>query len=422
MNIGVVGLGYVGLTLAVAFARHFKVIGYDIDPVRVAELNRHYDSNEEVNEAQLNDAMTGDGDARLLVTGTDQKLGEADVFIVTIPTPVDAHNIPDISMLREACRLTGSYLRKGALVIFESTVYPGLTEEECVPILTGVSGLVYNEDFFVGYSPERVNPGDKSKPLAAIKKIIAASYESALEKMEFLYGKIITAGLHKVSSIKVAEAAKVIENTQRDINIAFVNELSKIFNLLQIDTREVLEAAGTKWNFATYYPGLVGGHCIGVDPYYLAYKSQFHGYTPEIILAGRKLNDEMHVYVASRIIKLAIQHNMDLKQSHVLILGCTFKADCPDVRNSRVFYLIDELLSYGLKVDVYDPVADVRSVPGKYREYLTDSIRRKYHIGVLAVAHERLAEVMNVQQQWLHAQGFVFGIQRMQGVETDYCL
>ena len=240
--------------------------------------------------------------------------------------------------------------------------------------------------------------------------------------MEFLYGRIIEAGLHKVSCIRVAEAAKVIENTQRDINIAFVNELSKIFSLLNIDTREVLEAAATKWNFAPYYPGLVGGHCIGVDPYYLAYKSQFHGYTPEMILAGRKLNDEMHLYVAGRIVKLAIQHNLDLKLSRVLVLGCTFKADCPDVRNSRVFHLVDELLSYGLSVDVYDPMADVRSVPEKYCGMLLDSIDRSYHIGVLAVAHSTFGPVMEKRREWLHTGGFTFGIQVLQGAEIEYGL
>lgn len=422
MNIGVIGLGYVGLTLAEAFARHFNVTGYDIDPVRVAELNRHYDSNGEVSEEQLRVALGGTEEGKLVVTAEASLLRQADVFIITIPTPVDAHNIPDITMLKAACRLTGSYMRPGTMVVFESTVYPGLTEEECVPILIEASGLVYNEEFFVGYSPERVNPGDRSRPLSSIKKIISGSHKTAVDRMEFLYGRIIEAGLHKVSCIRVAEAAKVIENTQRDINIAFVNELSKIFSLLNIDTREVLEAAATKWNFAPYYPGLVGGHCIGVDPYYLAYKSQFHGYTPEMILAGRKLNDEMHLYVAGRIVKLAIQHNLDLKLSRVLVLGCTFKADCPDVRNSRVFHLVDELLSYGLSVDVYDPVADVRSVPEKYRGMLLDSIDRPYHIGVLAVAHSTFGPVMEKRREWLHTGGFTFGIQVLQGAEIEYGL
>lgn len=422
MKIGIIGLGYVGLTLAEVLARQFYVIGYDIDPDRVWELNQGSDCNKEITQQQLQNIIEIKDGKGLLITNDKDDLSDADVYIVTIPTPVDTHNVPDINMLKHACETVGSVLQKNNVVIFESTVYPGLTEEECVPILAQVSQLKYNEDFYVGYSPERVNPGDTSRPIHTIKKIISGSHPKALEAQEAVYGKVITAGLYKVSSIKVAEAAKVIENTQRDINIAFVNELVKIFNLLEIDTHEVIAAASTKWNFMPYYPGLVGGHCIGVDPYYLSYKAIQKGFNPEIMLAGRRLNDDMHIYVASSIIKQAVKHNLHLKQSKVLVLGCTFKADCPDVRNSRVFHLIDELASYGLEVSVFDPVAEVRSVSEKYRQLMVSDIDNHYQIGILAVAHKVFIPRLKDSKSWLMPEGFTYGIQRFEEVGCDYKL
>jgi len=349
IRIAVIGLGYVGLPLAVAFGRRHETLGFDIDAVRVAGLQRGDDHTRELSQAELRAAT------RLRYSADAADLDACNVHIVTVPTPVDAYKRPDLSALQASSRAVGAALRRGGVVIFESTVYPGATEEVCVPILEAASGLRYREEFHVGYSPERINPGDKQHRLENTLKVTAGSSDAAAEFVDALYGDIVEAGTHRVSSIRVAEAAKVIENTQRDVNIALVNELALIFERLGIDTHEVLEAAGTKWNFLPFRPGLVGGHCIGVDPYYLTHKAQEIGYHPEVILAGRRINDSMGLHVAQRVVKLMQQRGIQTAGARVLVLGLAFKENCPDLRNTRVIDVVRELQSYSIEVDVHDP-------------------------------------------------------------------
>lgn len=397
IKIGVIGLGYVGLPLAVEFAKKFPVVGFDIDHKRVDDLKSGKDFTLEVDDQLLlsvNSQFSPQiGDIGLFSTSISDHLSDCNVYIVTVPTPTDKHNRPVLTPMLKASENIGKFLKRGDVVIYESTVYPGVTEDECVPVLEKVSGLKYNEDFFAGYSPERINPGDKEHTVAKILKVTSGSTPEVAEYVDQLYLQVITAGTHKATSIKVAEAAKVIENSQRDINIAFVNELSKIFNLLGIDTHEVLEAAGTKWNFLKFKPGLVGGHCIGVDPFYLAQKAQELGYHPEIILAGRRLNDSMGKHVATEVIKLMMRKDLKVIDSKVLILGFTFKEDCPDVRNTRVIDIYNELKSFDMEVDVYDPWANPMEV---LHEYGIEIISGKdapnlgdYSAVILAVSHNQ---------------------------------
>jgi len=387
-RIGVVGLGYVGLPLAVEFGKHFDTVGFDIKAERVAELKAGRDSTLEVSRDELKSAT------RLRFTTDIADLKRCRVYIVTVPTPIDEYKRPELTPLRRASESVGSVLKKGDVVIYESTVYPGCTEEVCVPILERVSGLKFNRDFFAGYSPERINPGDKEHRLTTIRKITSGSTPEVAEFVDKLYGTIVTAGTYKASSIRVAEAAKVIENTQRDVNIALINELALIFNRLGIDTQEVLEAAGTKWNFLPFRPGLVGGHCIGVDPYYLTHKAQEVGYHPEMILAGRRLNDNMGIYVAGEIVKLMAAKRIHVNGARVLIMGITFKENCPDVRNSKVVDVVRELRKYGARVHVYDPWANSADCQ---REYGLRPVRkldsRCYDAVVVAVAHRQFREM-----------------------------
>ncbi len=391
-KIAVIGLGYVGLPLAVEFGKQYETIGLDIAQWRIDELNSGHDRTLEVDEDILVDATRN---SYLSFTNTVEDIAACNIFIVTVPTPVDEHKRPDLTPLIKATESVAKVLKKDDIVIYESTVYPGATEEECVPLLEKISGLRFNEDFFCGYSPERINPGDKKHTLTKILKVTAGSTPEIGEKVDALYKSIITAGTHLAPSIKVAEAAKVIENSQRDINIAFVNELAMIFNKLDIDTDAVLEAAGTKWNFLPFKPGLVGGHCIGVDPYYLTYKAQQVGYNPEIILAGRHLNDNMGVYVANQVVKLMIKKGKRIEGDKVLVLGITFKENCPDIRNSRVIDVIRELEEFGAEIDVCDPWADKDEVKREYGVHLVGSgmlcdelVLTDYDAVVLAVAHD----------------------------------
>jgi UDP-N-acetyl-D-galactosamine dehydrogenase len=398
-RIGVIGLGYVGLPLAVEFAKYYKVVGFDINQSRIDALNSGFDSTLEVSEENLKKVIQNKTDSSIgLVCGNKlELLNECNFYIITVPTPTDKNNKPDLTPLYKASETVGKVLKVGDIVTYESTVYPGVTEEECVPVLERVSGLVFNKDFFVGYSPERINPGDKEHTVAKILKVTSGSTPEIAEVVDQLYKSVITAGTYKATSIKVAEAAKVIENSQRDINIAFVNELSKIFNRLGIDTHEVLEAAGTKWNFLKFKPGLVGGHCIGVDPYYLAQKAQEVGYHPEIILAGRRLNDQMGQYVAQEVVKLMIHKDINVKKSEILILGFTFKENCPDVRNTKVIDIVMELKSYGSNITIFDPWAKSEIVK---HEYDIDTIgsselllKKGYDAIVLAVGHDEFMKI-----------------------------
>lgn len=386
-KIGIIGLGYVGLPLAVEFGKIAEVIGFDINEQRIAELTNGIDRTLEVDAEGLKSAKM------LTFTSNAQQLQSVNYFIVTVPTPVDVYKNPDLTPLIKASETVGKVLKKGDIVIYESTVYPGCTEEDCVPVLEKFSGLKFNIDFFCGYSPERINPGDKQHRLPNIKKVTSGSTPEIAERVDQLYKKIIVAGTHKASSIKVAEAAKVIENAQRDINIAFVNELSLIFERMNIDTHEVLEAAGTKWNFLPYKPGLVGGHCIGVDPYYLTYKADSLGYYPQVILAGRRINDNMGTHIANRVIKLMTQHDLPIKNSKVLVLGITFKENCPDIRNSRAIDVIRELQSFGADVEVYDPHASSDEVEHEYGIRLIDKPDKKYSAIVLAVSHQEFKQI-----------------------------
>jgi len=393
-KISVIGLGYVGLPLAVEFAKRFKVVGFDINTERVHELRTGMDKTLEVSNDQLNSVLARADSFGLTCSYNTTDLADSNVYIITVPTPVDEHHKPDLTPLIKASETVGKVLNKGDIVIYESTVYPGATEEDCVPVLERVSNLSFNSDFFVGYSPERINPGDKLHTVTKIKKVTSGSTPEVGEEINNLYASIITAGTHLAPSIKVAEAAKVIENSQRDINIAFVNELAKIFGRLNIDTHAVLEAAGTKWNFLPFKPGLVGGHCIGVDPYYLAQKAQGVGYHPEIILAGRRLNDGMGKYISEEVVKLMIRKDILIKGSRVLLLGITFKENCPDIRNTRVIDIFKELNDYELNVDIYDPWADRMDVKRTYGLDLIDKpVPATYQAIILAVAHDEFLRI-----------------------------
>jgi len=390
MKIAVIGLGYVGLPLARLFATKYPVVGFDINQARVNELNSGKDSTLEVEDDLLKEVLVSTPLSQGLYCSTNlDDIRDCDYYVVTVPTPVDKNNRPDLTPLYKSSETVGKVLKKGDIVIYESTVYPGVTEEECVPVLERVSGLKFNEDFFAGYSPERINPGDKEHTVEKILKVTAGSTPEVGEKVNNLYKSVITAGTHLAPTIRVAEAAKVIENSQRDINIAFVNELAKIFNCMGIDTHDVLEAAGTKWNFLPFKPGLVGGHCIGVDPYYLAQKAQEVGYHPEIILAGRRLNDSMGEYVASQVVKLMIKRGITINNSNLLMLGITFKENCPDVRNTKIVDVIAALKDYGIKVTVYDPWANPAEVEHEYGlETVTEMPSQKFDAIVLGVAHK----------------------------------
>jgi UDP-N-acetyl-D-glucosamine/UDP-N-acetyl-D-galactosamine dehydrogenase len=389
--LALIGLGYVGLPLAVEFGKKYEVVGFDINDKRIEELKKGKDRTLEVSGEELKEAK------RLSYTSKLEDLKSANIFIVTVPTPVDDFKVPDLTPVIKASETVGKVLKKGDVVVYESTVYPGCTEEDCVPILEKFSGLKFNKDFYCGYSPERINPGDKEHRVSTIRKIVSGSTPEIAQALNKLYQSIIVVGTHLAPSIKVAEAAKVIENAQRDINIAFVNELSKLFDLMEIDTLDVLEAAGTKWNFLPFRPGLVGGHCIGVDPYYLTHKAVKLGYNPEIILAGRRINDQMGAFVANQLVKLMIKKEHKINNANILVLGITFKENCPDIRNSKVIDILNELKSFGCKIDVFDPWADKEEVKHEYGIDLLCSIdeikKRTYHGVVLAVAHNQFMEL-----------------------------
>ncbi len=390
-KIAIIGLGYVGLPLARLFATKYRVVGFDINTSRIDELRSGKDSTHELSPELLNSVLLsefGDKNNGLLVTNELTLIADCSIYIITVPTPVDKNNNPDLTPLYKASETVGKVLKKGDIVVYESTVYPGVTEEECIPVLERVSGLKFNTDFFAGYSPERINPGDKEHTVEKILKVTSGSNPEVAKTVDDLYSSVITAGTYLASSIKVAEAAKVIENSQRDINIAFVNELSKIFNALEIDTYEVLKAAGTKWNFLPFKPGLVGGHCIGVDPYYLAQKAQAHGYFPEIILAGRKMNDSMGEHVSSQLVKMMVKKGIEVQKSKVLVLGFTFKENCPDVRNTKVESVVKSLVSFGVSVDVCDPQANIDEVNNEYGLTIMNQIPSNQYDGILlAVSH-----------------------------------
>jgi UDP-N-acetyl-D-galactosamine dehydrogenase len=391
-KIAIIGLGYVGLPLARLFATKYPVVGFDINTSRVSELMSGVDSTLEVDNETLQSVLIAEDSDEIGLFCTNQldKIKDSNYYIITVPTPVDKNNRPILTPLIKASETVGTVLKKGDIVIYESTVYPGATEEDCVPILEKVSGLKFNEDFYAGYSPERINPGDKEHTVEKILKVTSGSTPEVGEKVNDLYKSVITAGTHLTPTIKVAEASKVIENSQRDINIAFVNELTKIFNLMDINTHDVLEAAGTKWNFLPFKPGLVGGHCIGVDPYYLAQKAQEHGYHPEIILAGRRLNDGMGDYVASEVVKCMIKKDIKISGSNTLILGITFKENCPDVRNTKVVDVVKALKSYGTNITIYDPWANEKEVMHEYGMMSSKRIpSTKYDAVVLTVAHDK---------------------------------
>lgn len=391
IKITIIGLGYVGLPLAVEFAKKYKVVGFDTDKTRIAALYKGHDSTLTVDDAALKNAIgKPDADTGLACTYKLDDTRDSNFYIVTVPTPVDQYNRPDLAHLYRASETVGHVLKKGDIVIYESTVYPGATEEECVPIMERISGLKFNVDFFAGYSPERINPGDTEHTLTKVIKVTSGSTPAVAEIVDQLYRSIVPAGTHKATSIKVAEAAKVIENAQRDINIAFVNELAKIFNRMDIDTDEVLQAAGTKWNFQKFKPGLVGGHCIGVDPYYLARKAQQLGYHPEIILAGRRLNDGMGEYVAHEVVRLMVRKDIVVKDADILVMGIAFKENCPDVRNSKVVDILNTLKGYDARLTIFDPRAEPADVK---HEYGWDSVKRlkagaKYDAIIIAVAHD----------------------------------
>lgn len=393
IKLAIIGLGYVGLPLAVEFAKKYPVIGFDINDERINELKNAVDITKEVEEESLKEVLLENGTKGigLQFSSSLQDLKNCNTFIVTVPTPIDNLKLPDLRYLRTASKMLAEILKPGDLIIYESTVYPGCTEEECVPILEQFSGLVFNRDFFVGYSPERINPGDKIRTLPQIKKVTSGSTAEIADRVDDLYRSIIIAGTHKAPSIKVAEASKAIENAQRDVNISFVNELALIFDRLGIDTNDVLEAAGTKWNFLKYKPGLVGGHCIGVDPYYLTFKAQSVGYHPQVILSGRRVNDNMGSFVAGKLVKMMIQKDIPVKHAKVLILGITFKENCTDIRNTRVVDIYKELLSYEIKADVYDPWVNKEEVKKEYNIDCLTTIQEiqnaKYAAIVLAVAH-----------------------------------
>lgn len=421
-KIAIIGLGYVGLPLAVEFAKKYPTVGFDINTSRVNELMSGHDHTLEVEDIDLQKGIVpnlitaelkGKG---LYCTTALGDIESANFYIVTVPTPTDKNKRPVLTPLIKASEGVGKALKKGDYVIYESTVYPGVTEDECVPVLEQVSGLKFNEDFFVGYSPERINPGDKERTVTKILKVTSGSTPKAAKVIDSLYKEVITAGTHLAPTIKVAEAAKVIENSQRDINIAFVNELAKIFNKLEIDTHAVLEAAGTKWNFLPFKPGLVGGHCIGVDPYYLAQKAQEAGYHPEIILSGRRLNDDMGKYVAGEVVKLMMRRSLPVLGSNVLMLGITFKENCPDIRNTRAIDVYEELKSYNINVDVYDPWADSKEVKAEFGFDLVENLSNKYHAVILTVAHKEF--LSQEIRSYLVAGGILYDVKGILDVET----
>jgi UDP-N-acetyl-D-glucosamine/UDP-N-acetyl-D-galactosamine dehydrogenase len=388
VRLAVIGLGYVGLPLAVEFGKHYPVVGFDINRRRIEALKAGKDDTLEVSPAEMAEAT------RLNYSCDSADLKDCNIYIVTVPTPIDKHKRPDLTPLIKASETIGKTLKRGDIVIYESTVYPGATEEDCVPVLERVSGLTFNQDFFAGYSPERINPGDKEHRVTTIKKVTSGSTPEIADRVDALYASIITAGTHKASSIKVAEAAKVIENTQRDLNIALVNELAMIFNRMGIDTLDVLEAAGTKWNFLPFRPGLVGGHCIGVDPYYLTHKAQEIGHHPEVILAGRKINDGMGRYVAGQMVKAMLKKGIQVKGSRVLVMGLTFKENCPDLRNTRVVDVIGELKEYHIEVDVYDPWVKPEEAKDEYGIHPIKTPEQGAYDGIIiAVGHQQFREM-----------------------------
>ncbi len=389
-KIAVIGLGYVGLPLARLFSTKYKTIGFDINQKRVSELMSGHDATLEVEDELLQEAIRNG----FVCTHELEKIRDCNFYVVTVPTPVDQNNNPDLTPLYKASETVGKVIGKGDIVVYESTVYPGVTEDECLPVVEKISGLKFNVDFFAGYSPERINPGDKLHTVEKIKKVTSGSTPEVAQKVNEVYASVITAGTHLAPTMKVAEAAKVIENAQRDINIAFVNELSKIFNKMGIDTQDVLAAAGTKWNFLPFKPGLVGGHCIGVDPYYLAQAAQRYGYNPEIILAGRRMNDGMGAYVANQVVKLMLKKGIQVLDSEVLILGFTFKENCPDVRNTKVIDIVKELQDYDVKVTIYDPWANPTEVNHEYGVMVLNELPEKMFDGVvLAVAHDEFKKL-----------------------------
>ena len=388
-KIAIIGLGYVGLPLAVEFGKDLQVIGFDINTTRISELINGVDKTLESTSEQIKSSK------KLTFSSSLEELRDCNIFIVTVPTPIDQFKAPDLRPLLSATAMIGSLLKKNDIVIYESTVYPGCTEEECVPILEKESGLIFNTDFFCGYSPERINPGDKNNTLTKIKKVTSGSNEVTAKIVNDLYKRIILAGTHLAPSIKVAEASKAIENAQRDVNISFVNELALIFDKIGIDTQDVLDAAGTKWNFLKYKPGLVGGHCIGVDPYYLAHKAESLGYYPQVILSGRRVNDNMGIFVANKVVKILIQKGGLIRGGRALVLGVTFKENCPDIRNSKVVDIYNELIQFGLIVDVYDPFANEEEVFDEYKIKLVNKID-KYDAIILAVAHDSFLKLVTL--------------------------
>lgn len=396
-KIAIIGLGYVGLPLAVEFGKKFEVKGFDINLARVKELNSGHDATLEVEDENLQESLQKREGAGLILTTDLEAIRDCNIYIVTVPTPIDQFKRPDLTPLVKASETVGKVISKGDIVIYESTVYPGATEEDCLPVVEKVSGLKFNEDFYAGYSPERINPGDKVNTLLTIKKVTSGSTPEIADIVDDLYNSILLNGTHKATSIKVAEASKVIENAQRDLNISFVNELALIFDKLGIDTNEVIDAAATKWNFLKYRPGLVGGHCIGVDPYYLAFKAEAVGYHPEVIRSGRRVNDNMSHFVADKVVKLMIKKGLVILNSKVLLLGITFKENCPDIRNTKVVDIVDELQEFGCQLDIYDPWANQHEVKHEYgietMEKNVDIYAKKYDAIILAVSHEQFAEL-----------------------------
>lgn len=409
-KIAVIGLGYVGLPLAVAFAARRSVIGFDIDNTRIDELKSGFDRTKEVTCQQLFDVSDN-----LNIESDASSLSDCNYYIISVPTPVDSANQPDLSILLDVCAMVGRYIAPSNIIIFESTVFPGCTEDYCVPVLERSSGLVYNQDFFCGYSPERINPGDKVRSIADVVKVVSGSTEEIAEVVESLYAEIISAGIHRAESIKVAEAAKVIENCQRDVNIAFINELALLFHKLDIDTYSVLRAANTKWNFLDFRPGLVGGHCIGVDPYYLAYRAQQVGYMPEVLLAGRRINNSMSEYVVERLLKELIKKKINIIESRILIMGITFKEDCPDVRNTQVVKIVSGLEDIGVQVDVFDPVAPKKEVEKICTAPYLDSVCGRLYDGIIiAVGHTAFSEIGSSQIcSWAKTNAVIFDVKNL---------
>lgn len=426
-KIAIIGLGYVGLPLAVEFGKKYRTVGFDINQERINQLRNNNDVTLETSEDDLRSVNVSsvkdlENKNGLWVTTDLEEIVSSNFYVVTVPTPVDKNNRPDLTPLYKASESVGKVLKKGDVVVYESTVFPGATEDECIPILEKVSGLKFNQDFFAGYSPERINPGDKKHTVTKILKVTSGSNPEIAQYIDEVYKSVITAGTHLAPSIKVAEAAKVIENSQRDINIAFVNELSKIFRLMDIDTNEVLEAAGTKWNFLPFRPGLVGGHCIGVDPYYLAQKATELGYNPEIILAGRRLNDSMGPFVAQETVKMMIKKGIPVRDGNVLVLGITFKEDCPDIRNSRVIDIIEELHSYNTNVDVYDPWASAEEVKHEYGIDLIcneEGLKENYQAVIIAVSHKEFKELEI--ERFLANENVVFDVKSTLAKEKSHC-